>query len=173
MSAARRTAGGLLAALITLAAAGMASAVDQPGSRISVVFVEPQRFTDILESATRSEKGSAAILDEIAQFLRETGEAQLAAGFALELRITDIDLAGEFEPVRGPQFERTRLMREVYWPRFDLGFRLKDGEGHVVKEGQRTLRDLNYLTRSQRVSEDRLRYEKALLRDWFRQEFAR
>ena len=74
--------------------------------------------------------------------------------------------------MRGPQFEHTRIMRDVYSPRFDLGFRLNDAEGRVVKEASRTLRDLNYLTRSLRVSEDRLRYEKALLRDWLRQEFA-
>jgi len=172
MSTARRTALVLLAALVAPASAGAVSAADQAESRVSVAFIEPQRFTDIKASAARSEKGSAAILDEIAQFLRQAGEAQLPAGFTLEIRVTDIDLAGEFEPVRGPQFERTRLMRDVYWPRFDLGFRLKDPDGRVVKEGPRTLRDLNYLTRLLRVSEDRLRYEKALLRDWLRREFA-
>lgn len=172
MSTARRTAVALLAALVAPAAAGVVSAADRPGSRVSVVFVEPERFTDIKASAARSERGSAQILAEIAQFLEETGGAEIPAGFTLEIRLTDIDLAGEFEPVRGPQFERTRLMRDVYWPRFDLGFRLKDALGRVVKDGSRTLRDLNYLTRSLRVSADRLRYEKALLRDWLRQEFA-
>jgi hypothetical protein len=173
MSVSRGTAAVLLAASVAVATAGVVSAADQPGSRVTVVFVEPQRFTDIQASAARSEKGSQAILDEIERFMRATGEAQIPAGFTLDIRVTDIDLAGEFEPVRGPQFERTRFMRDVYWPRFDLGFVLRDAEGRVVKEERRTLRDLNYLTRSRLVSDDYLRYEKALLRDWLRQEFPR
>jgi hypothetical protein len=34
-----------------------------------------------------------------------------AAGLTLDMRMTNIDLAGEFEPWRGPQFDRVRIMR--------------------------------------------------------------
>ena len=48
-----------------------------------------------------------------------------------------------------------------------------DGDGRVLSGGARTLRDPLYLTRSIRVTNDRLRYEKQMLEDWFRAGFAK
>ena len=95
----------------------------------------------------------------------------MPAGWTLEVRVTDVDLAGEIEPWRGPQFDRVRIMREVYPPRIDLEFRLADAKGAVFKQGSRVLRDPLYLTRAALGDSDRLRYEKQLLGDWLRQEF--
>jgi hypothetical protein len=157
----------ILAALVALAAT-RASA--EP--RISVVFVAPERFTDVKDGAMRSAPGEASILDELGRFVRETGERHVPAGVRLEVRVTDVDLAGDFEPWRGPQFERVRFLREIYPPRIDVEFRLVDAAGRVVKEGRRSLTDPLYLTRAARVADDRLRYEKDLLSDWLRTEFA-
>jgi hypothetical protein len=173
MSLDRVCAGLALVTAIALAGAGRLAASEPSTPRVLVVFVEPERFTDVKNAARGSEKGTAALLDELAGFMREIGERDVPAGTSLELRVTDIDLAGEFEPWRGPQFERTRFMRDVYAPRIDLEFRLKDAEGRVVRAGTRSLREPNYLTRALLMRDDRLRYEKALLSDWFRQEFAR
>ena len=162
----------MLAAAVALAGAGVASA-GSAASRISVVFVAPERFTDVRDRAQASPRGVEELLDELARFMRETGERHVPPGLSLELRVTDIDLAGEFEPWRGPQFERVRFMREIYAPRIDFEFRLADAEGRTVREGQRSLRDPNYLVRSARLTEERLRYEKDLLREWLRGEFAR
>ncbi len=56
--------------------------------------------------------------------------------------MTDLDLAGEFEPWRGPQFEHTRFMREAYPPRIDLEFTLKDARRRVVAGGQALARTI-------------------------------
>jgi hypothetical protein len=88
------------------------------------------------------------------------------------VRITNIDLAGEFEPWRGPQFDRVRIMRDVYPPRFALEFRLTDARGAVVKEGQRVLLDQLYLSAAALNNGDPLYYDKLLLGAWLRQEFA-
>jgi hypothetical protein len=159
-------------ALVALVAVGCAPVIARPptGSRISVEFVDPQRFTDVKDAAMRSQAGAEAILRELERFIRETGDADLPAGTTLAVRVTDIDLAGDFEPWRGPQFERVRFMREIYWPRIDLEFRLTDAGGRVVKEGRRSLSDPLYLTHAIRVGDDPLRYEKELLRDWLRRE---
>ena len=155
----------VLAAAHALAGARPAAADGPVTARILVVFVEPQRFTDA--------KDAPGLLDELARFVREAGERYVPAGRSLEVRVTDVDLAGELEPWRGPQFESTRFMRDVYAPRIDLEFRLTDTAGTLVGEGTRSLRDPNYLTQAGRVTEDRLRHEKALLRDWLEREFAR
>jgi hypothetical protein len=155
--------------------AGMAPAhaADAGPAQVAVRFVDPDGFTDAAETSRPSSADTARTLDELARFLREAGARILPEGRTLEVRVMDVDLAGEFEPWRGPGFERTRLVREAYPPRIALEFTLRAADGAVVAEGARTLRDPLYLTRAIRVTTDRLRYEKSLLEDWLRQELAR
>jgi hypothetical protein len=140
-------------------------------SRIAVTFVQPERFTDVKDSLLGSPKGTAALLAEIDRYLHTAGERYAPAGLTLNLSITNIDLAGEFEPWRGPQFDRVRIMRDVSPPRFALEFRLIDASGAVVKEGQRVLLDRLYLSSAALNNGDPLYYDKLLMNDWLRREF--
>jgi hypothetical protein len=141
-------------------------------SRVSVTFVQPERFTDPRDGLLGSPKGTAALLADIDRYLHTAGERYVPAGLALSVSITDIDLAGEFEPWHGPRFDRVRVMRDGYPPRFTLQFRLTDGSGAVIKEGQRLLLDPLYLVSAALGNGDPLYYDKVLLRDWLRREFA-
>jgi hypothetical protein len=160
---------------VLFTAVGCSVAADRtatpPNSRISVTFVQPERFTDVKDSVTGSERGAADLLGDLDRYVQSAGDRIVPAGLRLAVRITNIDLAGEFEWWRGPQFDRVRIMREIYPPRIDLQFRLTDATGAVVKEGRRALRDPLYLTRASINDSDRLRYDKELLGDWLRQEF--
>jgi hypothetical protein len=168
-----KTRGLILAALLGVAGAGSAfgrgPATTSPESRVSVVFVEPQTFTDV--KVTRWGGNSANLLDELQQFMRATGEARVPAGLRLEIRVTDIRLAGNIEPGRGPRLDNVRIVRSIYPPCIKLEFRVTDGKGAVVKEGKRELTDAAFLMRDPWPTDDYLRYEKNLLRDWFRAEF--
>ena len=83
--------------------------------------------------------------------------------------ITDVDLAGDFEPWRGPDFTRVRVIRDIYPPRIDLDFRLIGADGRVLREGKRKLRDPGFLTTGAigPGSTDPLRYEKRMIDRWF------
>ena len=167
---------GLAFGCMVILAVGCSTATDQaamrPASRVSVTFVQPERFTDVKDSLLASPKGTADLLAEIDRYLHAAGERYVPPGRALEIQVTNIDLAGEFEPWRGPQFDRIRIMRDIYVPRFELTFRLTDGTGAVVKEGRRVLVDQLYLNSAALNDGDRLYYDKLLLRGWLRQEFA-
>jgi hypothetical protein len=90
----------------------------------------------------------------------------------LEVTFTAVDLAGEFEPWRGPQWGDVRIVRDLYPPRLGLEFRLVDAAGRVVRTGQRALSDLAFLMKlTGGFRDDPLRHEKALLDDWLRAEF--
>ena len=139
--------------------------------RIHVVFVAPEKFTD----ARRAEfkPNSEAILDAIAQFMREKGEETLPPQMNLDIRVTDIDLAGNFELWCGPQSDQLRITNQLYPPRFALEFRVIDSRGQVILSGKRNLTDLDYQRRNFYPTADYLRYEKDLLRHWFREEFGK
>jgi hypothetical protein len=164
----------ILTTLLSAASIGSAfmviSAVSGPEAQIAVVFVQPQHFTDVKYS--KAEQHSVALLGELQKFMREMGEHYVPAGMQLEIKVTDIDLAGDFEPWRGPQFDHVRITRDIYPPRLSLEFYLTDGSGRVVSAGTREIRDIAYQGRLVRPFDDYLRYEKDMLRDWFHSEFS-
>ena len=86
------------------------------------------------------------------------------------MSITDVDLAGDFEPQQ-PYVNEVRIVKDIYPPRIDLRFRLVDGAGRVLKEGTRTLRDPSFLLRGAGDSGDALRFEKSMIDRWLQEEF--
>jgi DUF3016 family protein len=159
-------------ALLMLAvtqAAATASAYDKSGPRVELIYFEPQRFTDINDSAPPgTEKGKAAILAEMREFIVKRAGQYLPDGQHITITVTDVDLAGEFEPWRGPQWDDVRIVKDIYPPRIKLAFRIVDAEGNTVKEGERDLTDLSFQMRLSIDQNDRLRHEKDLLDDWMR-----
>jgi hypothetical protein len=71
-----------------------------------------------------------------------------------------------------PGGARSSIACGSYPPRFTLEFRLTDSSGAVVKEGQRVLLDQLYLSSAALNSGDPRYYDKLLLGDWIRREFA-
>ena len=90
----------------------------------------------------------------------------------LQVTIDDIKLAGSFEPWRGPDAQDIRFLKDIYPPRMDLHYRLTAADGSVIREGTSRLRDLAYLQHTVPTSTDQLRYDKRMVDDWLRREFA-
>jgi hypothetical protein len=141
---------------------------DEAVSRVSVSFVEPEKFTD--SRRVEFAPTSAGVLRELEKFLIETGGRYLPPPTKLSIRVTDIDLAGDFELFRGPQADQVRINKGLYPPRIMLEFEVIDGTAAVVRSGKRDLTDINYQVRNVYPREDYLRYEKDILRDWLRAE---
>ena len=89
----------------------------------------------------------------------------------MSIRVTDVDLAGDFESFRGPQADQVRITKDLYPPRIVLEFEVIHDTAAVVRSDKRDLTDLNYQLRNVYPREDYLRYEKDILRDWLRSEF--
>ena len=89
-------------------------------------------------------------------------------GDRLAITFTDIDLAGDFEPWRGPQWSGVRIVKDVYPPAFKFTYAVTDPSGRVVKGGSEDIRDGGFQFRSTIDTTDTLRYEKAVLNDWAR-----
>jgi hypothetical protein len=138
-----------------------------------VAFFEPENFTDIRDSYTGSSDGArSATLTELQHYLVRQATRYLAPGQKLSITVTDIDLAGDFEPGRGPQWDEIRIVKDIYPPRINLSFRLTDPDGQIVREGKRELRDLAFMMRlTMAFQDDPLRHEKALIDDWLSEEF--
>jgi hypothetical protein len=159
----------LFASLLVLAVAGRGLAADN----VEVRFSHPDKFTDVKESYsdTDNERGGASYLPQLKALVEKQAGALLPAGQKLTVTFTDIDLAGDFEPWLGAQFDDIRIVKSVYLPRLTFSFTLTDADGKVLKTGERRLVDLAFQTRITRYfGNDPLRYEKDMLTDWVHQE---
>lgn len=160
----------ILAATLALGLAGAAQATDAKAqdSRIQVSFDQPDKFTDIRDSYMPTDKGKAANLDLIREYVEQRAPHYLADGQKLEVTFTDIDLAGDFEPWHGAGADDVRIIKDIYPPRMDLSYKVTDASGKVVKEGKRQLRDLSFMMNLSLRRDDPIRYEKDLLDRWMR-----
>ena len=156
-------------ALVLVAGCAAAAPVDESAAaRISVAFIEPEKFTDARRGEL--EPTSTGTVGELQKFIITTGARYIPENMKLNIRITDIDLAGDFELFRGPQADQVRIVKGLYPPHIVLEFEIMDSAATVVKSGKRDLTDINYQLRSVSPREDYLRYEKDILRDWLRAE---
>jgi len=152
-----------------LSGAGLFAAADatKPApSKVSVVFDHPENFFDIKDSFVPTDKGQEAILDDIKRFVTDTASSYLAPGQAIEIKFTEIDLAGDFEPQHRFELMDVRIVKDIYPPRFDVEYKLTGADGKVLGEGKEKLRDLGFMVRLSLFTNDPLHYEKDLLRDW-------
>ncbi len=158
---------GFLATLPILAAESV-----KPAAKIEVIFVKPaDQYVDVRDGFSASEKGQAANLDTLKQHIEQRADALVPAGQKLTVTLTEVDLAGDFEPWHNPDMNDVRIVKDIYPPRIDLEFKLTDAGGKVVKEGKRELRDLAFMMKLSIDRDDPFRHEKAMLNDWLRTEF--
>lgn len=158
---------------VALAAPGLAHGFDpnKPLSRTEVVFFEPEKFTDIRDSAFGAgDAAKSEALTELRNHITKEANRLLAQGQVLSVKIIDVDLAGEFEPWRGAQWTDVRIVKDIYPPRIKLAYKLVGPDGRVIKEGDRTLTDLAFSMKLTLDRQDPRRYEKELINDWLRQD---
>ena len=93
-----------LLVMASFGAAGLAFAAsaDAPVSRITAEFVKPEAFTDFRESHFDSDKEREHLISEFNSLLASLSRF-VPEGQKLELRFTDIDLAGDFDHPRLPE----------------------------------------------------------------------
>jgi len=156
--------------LVLLATALLATAPALRAATAQVEFVKPESFTDAGRPRPAVDRDES--LAPLRDHLVAEAARRLPADQTLHVRITDVDLAGDFEP-RQPYSREVRVVKDIYPPRIELSFRLVRADGSVVKEGERTLRDTSFLSRGAPDRQDALHYEKAMIDRWIESEFSR
>lgn len=153
--------------LAAAALIGIHALASPPDGRLSVSFPNPESYTDAAYShAYASEKDLAAVEHDVSQHLERLAGRKLPPGDTLKIEVLDIDLAGRFEPLRF-HGQDLRVVRDITWPRMTLRYTLSQGD-RVLASGEDRLIDMNFMMSVNiYASSDPLRYEKAMLDDWF------
>jgi hypothetical protein len=139
---------------------------------VNVRWQDPAKFSEIRNSHNRSESMRGNWVEMLAQHVRKYATPRLSPGERLDIDITDIERAGDYEPWRGIEFQDTRFIREIYPPRISLSFTRTGPNGEVIAQGERKLVDHGFMMSSTTagMNSDPLRYEKAMLQQWLARE---
>lgn len=151
---------------------GMSAAAALPArAELAVTFDHPERYTDAALYGDRGTTARQPAIDGIRQLLERLGTRYLRPGQTLRIEVLDVDLAGRFEPLRRFSSD-IRVMLPVTWPRIKVRYTLEDG-GSARPAITETIVEQHYLSQAgSYLASDPLRYEKAMLEDWFRTRFA-
>jgi len=137
---------------------------------VRVEYLHPEKFSDVGNRRSSSDQVRADYLEQLARHLAGRAAALLPEGDKLSVSITEVDMAGDFEPWRWGEI---RVVRDIYPPRIDLSFSLAGSDGRLIKRGERALRDPAFLETASGYRDDPLRYEKLLIDHWLGEELSR
>lgn len=166
-----------LLTLFTLAAAVVAAPVvaqnnsaakDDKYSRITIVYENSLEFTDFKDRYSSTERMVAGLEEEFSRYLKRAADKVLPEGQSLTITFTDIDMAGDFEPWRGPNAHDIRIIKSIYPPRIKFNYTVTDASGAVLKEGEERLSDLSFQSTLGINRNDVFFYEQELMRSWLR-----
>jgi hypothetical protein len=138
---------------------------------LSLKWIEPENYRDAVSSEHGGPKNTEAVLAELGAFFERQARSVLAEGQVLEMEVTELDLAGEYESWRGPRFQGVRVVKSLYPARVEFRYRLLGSDAGVLAEGSESLRDplgpdggaSGVLGRTENYP-----YVKQLVRDWMR-----
>ena len=161
-----------IAAVMLLSGLAVVALSQAANSAVEVSFVHPERYTDAALDQGYGGKAREPVLRHVREHLELLGARHLKANQTLRIDVLDIDLAGRFEWWR-PYAYNVRILRGATWPRIVVRYTLQE-EDRTLLVAEESISDLNYQTRmAVSLSRDPLRYEKAMLDDWFRTRFVK
>lgn len=158
----------LCASLGSVAAYAASAAPGAPVNlgNVEVSYSNPGKFTEM----DRNPNERMDWLDQLSAYVAKRASSSLPAGQKLSVTITDVQLAGIYEPWRRGSLAQTRIVRDTTPPRVDLSFKLESATGAVIKEGERNLRDIAFLSRTTYHRGEPLAHEKNLIDAWVTKE---
>jgi hypothetical protein len=160
---------GCMAVLALACASVRAAPPPPPPTNVTVHYTDPKLFTETKRSAFAHPIDANGYLNPLKDYIAQRASRILAPGQRLDIKVTDVDLAGEYEPWHGPNLSNIRIIKNRYPPRIDLDFTLYGADGKILRQGHRSLRDMSFLDHAGISDNDSLRYEKPMIDRWLRQ----
>jgi hypothetical protein len=158
------------ALFLPLISMGLRAAISAEPSNVHLNFVKPENFTDFRIQGRQENVSAEIFRDQVSACLSPV-VAKRFPGDSLNLKFTDIDLAGRIDLSRTRQLSNIRIDRSVASPlRMYFDYTLTDSNGKILASGSKSLVDPDYLYRytyySSQARSATLFYEKATLYRW-------
>ena len=147
-------------------------------SVLSVTWGDYKSFTDVKPTTGMRQAYAENTFNTLEKYLLKLA-ADLPQDHALTMTITNLDLAGRVLPgsFTGLGLHSTdmiRVIKTIDIPRIEFTYEYKDANGMVLKNDTVNLKDMSFMTgHNPLFSSDSLKYEKNMLRKWFKDTFTK
>lgn len=144
-------------------------------SAVSVDFVDPERFADAIPDQRTAATRNSPSLSSLKEHLLALGARCIRPDQLLDIRVRDVDLAGDLRPAGRPDRGDVRVLRDANWPKIKVEYVWRSSEGRILAQGTELISDPKYLRRGtyEQALNESLFYEKQMLTDWFESRFCR
>ena len=116
-----------------------------PAQELSFSFDDVEEFEDFTLHENESASDAEIIFGrELKLYWERRLSRLLPDGWTLELHFTDIDMAGQMQPMRTPTQEWTRVYTDYFPPRLMFDYKILSAEGEEVDNGQEKLLDKHH-----------------------------
>lgn len=158
----------VIATTVALAASVSANAADRNSGKatVEVNYHEPENFADFKMTERYLESDAKALEKELTKAIERAADRTLPPGYTLNVRFTDIDLAGDVNPFQRINLRDVREYRGVYPPRLVFEYAIVDTAGNTVLSGSERLVDMAYDMRLRMPGSEYTRIEAEMLRDF-------
>lgn len=135
---------------------------------VTVTWSDPAKFTDIVASNS-TDKAYRKSIEKALSAEFKAQAAKLPEGHKMSVNITDIDLAGEVDPVPSRAGYRVRILKDVYYPQLRFDYKIANQTGATIKEQTGvTIKDAGYLSGAgNAASRQDFYYERQMIKTWF------
>lgn len=155
----------LLMALVTMTAS---LSVNVMAGEATVKWQNPDDYRDIHPANEHKKHFRERLFSNLEEYISKLAK-DLPEDISLELTFTDVNLAGDVQY----SFDLTREVREVskiHWPAMTFDVVVKKGNDKIISETVE-LKDMGFMSRGGVISSSRAyKYEKRMLKEWFRQD---
>jgi hypothetical protein len=138
---------------------------------VKVSWQNPEKFSDIRPSNGSKKAYQKQVIESFDKILGDLGE-KLPDGYRLELTITDLDLAGDVNPLYRMGNNDVRVVKDIYFPKMQLNYVLLDPSNQVVdKANDVKIKDMGFMMASGSTIHSRqFSYETEMLEKWFKKD---
>lgn len=143
-------------------------AADSP-QQVQVNWQQPEKYTDIRPSNSTRKAYQNRVLKAFDKIWADVAK-NLPAGYQLAITVKDLDLAGDVNPLYRIDNNDIRVVKDIYFPRMTIDYRLTDAAGQQLDAGTDVkIKDSSFMsTQPTGFRSDEFAYEKRMLKDWYR-----
>jgi hypothetical protein len=156
---------GVLAGLLLFSGQVAADDLSTPNA-LHIEWIEPENFRDASYDDNRfSERSRSIVLKDLERWLGKRAQSHFKEKAHLRLEVTELDLAGDFEPWRGSEYMDIRIIRRIYPAYIAFSYKLTSTDGSLLAEGEEKLRH-DLFTRPFNSNFENYAYVKEVVDDW-------
>ncbi len=139
-------------------------------AKTEVKFSEPEKFRDVLVTGNSKARSLKLVNQDLNALFEQLSKDYISENETLSIEVTEIDLAGDIEPMVGPHHEDLRIIRDSDYYRLSFNFEVRNESGEIMQKGEKEIKNFVSQGISNRFSNDNTvsHFEKDL-KKWFKE----